>query len=209
MRPTEVSVPIRNVPRTRRIVDRMSVTTAEPTLDRRGSAQHGTGFWLIAAVFLVSMAFSTVPTPLCPLYQHQDGFTPFTVTVVFAMYAVGVVTSLLFASHVSDWVGRKRVLWTALAVEALAAVFFLAWPALPGLLTARFLTGLGVGMITATATAYLLELHTTHRPAAGRGRLLGLGVATRYVAATTAMLWFSGVLLALLGAIALVDRANK
>jgi MFS family permease len=163
------------------------VTTTRPALDQRGSTRHGVGFALIALVFLVSMAFSTVPTPLYPLYQRRDGFTAFTVTVVFAVYAVGVVTSLLLAGHVSDWVGRKRILWPALALEALAAVFFLAWPALPGLIIARFLTGLGVGMITATATAYLLELHAAHKPAAGRGRfelvsaaanLGGLGTGT-------------------------------
>jgi len=166
----------------------MTVTAVPQSPEtRRGSARHGTGFWLIAAVFAISMAFSTVPTPLYPIYQRQDGFTPFTVTVVFAVYAVGVVTSLLLAGHVSDWVGRKRVLLPALGLEAVAAVLFVAWPALPGLLIARFVTGLGVGMITATATAYLLELHAAHRPRAGRGRfelisaaanLGGLGAGT-------------------------------
>jgi MFS family permease len=169
------------------IVESMSVMTAPRTLARRGATRPGVGFWLVAAVFLVSMAFSTVPTPLYPIYQQQDGFTSFTVTVIFAVYAVGVVTSLLFAGHVSDWVGRKRILLPALGLEALAAVLFLVWPALPGLIVARFLTGLGVGMMTATATAFLLELHTAHRPAAGRGRfelvasaanLGGLGTGT-------------------------------
>jgi hypothetical protein len=41
------------------------------------------------------------------------------------------------------------------------------------------------------------------------GPALGLGIATQYLAATTAMLWFSGMLLAVLAAIALVDRANR
>jgi MFS family permease len=41
------------------------------------------------------------------------------------------------------------------------------------------------------------------------GPALGLGIATRYLPATTAMLWFSGFLLAMLAAIALVDRANR
>ena len=162
-----------------------SRTTDQPT--RTGSARHGAGFWLIAATFLVSMAFSTVPTPLYPIYQRQDGFTAFTVTIVFAVYALGVVTSLLLAGHVSDWLGRKRVLLPALGLEMVAALLFLFWPALPGLIVARFITGLGVGMITATATAFLLELHSAHRPGAGRGRfeivsaaanLGGLGAGT-------------------------------
>jgi len=165
----------------------MSLLTAPRTHRVPTPARHGIGFWLIAAVFAVSMAFSTVPTPLYPIYQRQDGFTSFTVTVIFAVYAVGVVTSLLLAGHISDWAGRKRVLLPALGLEAVAAVLFLAWPALPGLLIARFITGLGVGMITATATAYLLELHLAHRPDAGRGRfevisaaanLGGLGTGT-------------------------------
>jgi predicted MFS family arabinose efflux permease len=124
------------------------------------------GFWSIAIAFLVAMAFSTVPAPLYPLY----GFSPFVVTVVFAIYAVGVVISLLLAGHLSDRLGRKRILIPALALELLAALLFLTSASLPVLLAARFVTGLGVGMITATATAHLAELHAAHRPAASRQR---------------------------------------
>ncbi|MFC6567514.1 MFS transporter [Actinoplanes utahensis] len=142
-----------------------------------------TGFWAVAAAFLVAMAFSTVPAPLYPLY----GFSTFTVTVVFAAYAVGVVASLVLAGHVSDRLGRRRVLIPALALEAVAAVLFLTGTSLPVLLAARFVTGLGVGMITATATAYLHELHAAHRPGASGTRfeivstaanIGGLGVGT-------------------------------
>ncbi|WP_430788751.1 MFS transporter [Actinoplanes sp. G11-F43] len=129
-------------------------TRARPVADTR------TGFWAVAGAFLIAMAFSTVPAPLFPLY----GYSTFTVTVVFAAYAIGVVVSLVLAGHVSDKLGRRRVLIPALALEALAAVLFLTGTSLPVLLAARFITGLGVGMITATATAHLHELHTAHRP---------------------------------------------
>jgi MFS family permease len=128
------------------------------------------GFWLAAAAFLTAMAFSTIPTPLYVLYQQRDGFSSFVVTVVFAVYAVGVIASLLLAGHVSDWVGRRRVLVPALAIEAVAALLFLVWPALPGLIVARFVSGLGIGLITATATAYLRDLHALDHPDAGGGR---------------------------------------
>lgn len=142
-------------------------TTGRPGV---GARRHGTGFVLVAFAFLTAMAFSTVPTPLYPLYMARDGFSTFMVTVVFALYAVGVVVSLLLAGHVSDWVGRKKILLPALALELLAAILFLTGTALPVLLTARFITGLGVGMITATATAHLQELHTAHRPDASTSR---------------------------------------
>ncbi|GAA4589008.1 MFS family permease [Actinoplanes octamycinicus] len=134
------------------------------------TTRHGAGFWMIAGAFLIAMAFSTVPTPLYPLYSARDGFSTLTGTIVFAVYAVGVVISLLLAGHISDWTGRKRILIPALGLELAAAVLFLAGTALPVLLAARFLTGLGVGLITATATAYLHDLHTAHRPGASKQR---------------------------------------
>ncbi|SNX55940.1 predicted MFS family arabinose efflux permease [Streptomyces sp. TLI_55] len=145
-------------------------TRRTATRPRAGARRHGIGFGLVAFAFLTAMAFSTVPTPLYPLYTARDGFSTFMVTVVFAVYAVGVVVSLLLAGHVSDWVGRKKILLPALALELLAAVLFLTGTALPVLLAARFITGLGVGMITATATAHLQELHAAHRPQASTQR---------------------------------------
>jgi hypothetical protein len=125
---------------------------------------HGAGFWVIAAAFLIVMAFSTVPTPLYALYQSSDGFATVLITVIFAAYAVGVMASLYLAGHVSDWLGRRRVILAAIVVELLAAVLFLVWPAVPGLLIARFISGVGVGMLTATATAHLGELRSVARP---------------------------------------------
>jgi MFS family permease len=132
--------------------------------------RHNTGFWLIAAVFLTVMAFSTVPTPLYALYQQRDGFATFFTTVIFAAYAVGVMASQYLVGHVSDWLGRRRVLLAAILVELLAAVVFLAWPEVPGLLIARALCGVGIGAVTATATAHLSELHAIARPDAGPHR---------------------------------------
>lgn len=128
------------------------------------SHRHGVGFWLIAGAFMTVMAFSAAPAPLYPLYMQHDHFSTFMVTIVFAVYAVGVVISLLLAGHVSDWAGRKRVLLPAFALEVVSAAIFLIWPDLPALIVARFINGIGVGMITATATAHLHELHSRHRP---------------------------------------------
>ncbi|TQS44394.1 MFS transporter [Cryptosporangium phraense] len=136
------------------------MTTLAPSASLIETHRPSRGFWLVAGAFLTAMAFSTVPAPLYAIYH----LSPFVVTVVFAMYAVGVVVSLLLAGHISDWVGRKRILIPALALEVLAAVVFLSSTALPALLLARLVSGLGVGLITATATAWLSELHFLDRP---------------------------------------------
>jgi predicted MFS family arabinose efflux permease len=139
-------------------------TTSIRPITRPERVSHGAGFWVVAFAFVIGMAFSTIPTPLWSLYRRADHFSTLMVTVAFAAYAVGVIVSLFLAGHVSDWVGRRRVLIPALALEAVAAVLFLTWTSLPGLIVARFITGLGVGMITATATAHLAELYAIARP---------------------------------------------
>jgi Major Facilitator Superfamily len=131
---------------------------------------HGGGFWVIAAAFAVSVAFSTLPTPLYGLYEQRDGFGPTMITVVFVAYAVGVIASLYFVGHISDWVGRRRMIIAATLTEALAAVLFLTWPEVPGLLLARLVSGVGIGALTATATAHLSELRLISRPREDQGR---------------------------------------
>lgn len=133
-------------------------------------ARHAFGFWAIAAAFLVMMAFSAVPTPLYSLYQARDGFPTFMVTVIFAAYAVGVMLSLYLVGHVSDWVGRRRVILVAILVNILSAVVFLLWPEVGGLIVARFINGVAIGALTATATAHLGELRAISRPDEPRSR---------------------------------------
>jgi predicted MFS family arabinose efflux permease len=133
-------------------------------------------FWLVAAAFLVVMAFNTVPTPLWPLYQQENGISTVSITLAFSAYALGVLISLFLGGHISDWRGRRRVLFPALVLEIIAAVLFLSSTALPAILVARLLGGLGVGLITATATAFCIELHAHFRP--GRPAHLADGVTT-------------------------------
>ncbi|MEU4605262.1 MFS transporter [Kribbella sp. NPDC023972] len=143
----------------------MSTLTSSHALgSKRVRFAHGPGFWVIAAAFLTTMAFSTVPTPLYAIYQQRDGFPTYVITVIFASYAVGVMAALYLAGHVSDWLGRRRIALLAVLAEALSALVFLLWQEVPGLLVARFICGVGVGVLTATATAHLSELRQVARP---------------------------------------------
>lgn len=178
------------------------------------------GFWIVATTFLVAMAFSTVPTPLWPLYQAADGFPTSMVTVAFSAYAVGVLISLFLAGHISDWVGRRRVLLPGVVLEILAATLFLTSHALPVLIVARVICGLGVGLITATATAHLSDLarhagikHATHVAAVanlgglGAGPLVS-GFLAQYVGGplTTGYAIFLGLLVLCLVGVAFVPE---
>jgi MFS family permease len=146
---------------------------ARGVLEARG-VREATGFWAVAFAFTTLMAFTTVPTPLWSLFAERDHLSSLTVTIAFAAYAVAVALSLFFAGHLSDWYGRRKVLAPAVALNVLAAMVFLVWPALPGLLVARVLSGLGIGAVTATATAWMAELHAARRPGANRERAYAL-----------------------------------
>lgn len=142
--------------------------TAIGTARRRRRHRHG--FWAVAAVFAVTMAFAASPAPLYVLYQEQQGLTTLAVTGIFATYAFGVVASLFTAGHLSDHLGRRRMIALAVLLNVLAALVFLSWNHLPGLLVARLVSGVGIGMLTAAATAHLGELDAVARPDRGPGR---------------------------------------
>lgn len=109
-------------------------------------------------MFAVCMAGTTLPTPLYGLYQEKFGFSELTVTVVYAVYAFGVIGVLLLAGDVSDAVGRRPVLWWGLGCAAASAVCFLSATGLPWLYAGRLLSGLSAGLFTGAATAYVREL---------------------------------------------------
>src|SRR3954453_15372929 len=120
------------------------------------------GFWALALAFVTVMAYSAVPAPLYVLY----GFSSLTITIVFSTYAVGVVGGLFLGGPGSDWYGRKRVLVPAPALALFSGIFFLAFRDAFWLSVGRFLNGVSVGAVTATATAWLQELHEGAPPGA-------------------------------------------
>ncbi|MFI8103193.1 MFS transporter [Streptomyces sp. NPDC086023] len=113
---------------------------------------------LAGAVFLVCMAGTTLPTPLYGLYQEKFGFSELIVTVVYAVYAFGVIGVLLLAGNASDAVGRRPVLLVGLGCAAASALCFLAATGLGWLYAGRLMSGLSAGLFTGAATAYVLEL---------------------------------------------------
>lgn len=136
----------------------MSTTPAPTTPRSAARIPHGLGFWIVAVAFATQMAFSAVPTPLYAIYQARDGFATIVLTVIFAVYAAGVMLSLYLAGHLSDWVGRRRVIVLSLTLNTASAGLFILSQDVPVLLVARFVNGLGIGILTATATAHLSEL---------------------------------------------------
>ncbi len=124
------------------------------------TGEPGRGWPLAAAayVFAVTMCGTTLPAPLYGLYQQQLGFSALMITVIFAVYAVGVIAALLLFGQVSDVVGRRPVLLGALVLSAASALCFLFESGLTELFAGRVLSGLSAGLVTGTATVAVIEV---------------------------------------------------
>ncbi|CAB4909408.1 MAG: MFS transporter [Actinobacteria bacterium] len=130
---------------------------------------------LVVWIFTVVMLGGTVPAPLYPFYVRSLDLSELQVTIVFAAYAVGTLTALLLGGGVSDRLGRRPVLVLAVGIAVLSTLVFLLAPTLPGLLVARVLSGLSVGLTTGTATAAIAELHPDRRTATTLATVANMG----------------------------------
>ena len=139
-----------------------------------------------ALALSVGMLGTTLPTPLYALYGQRFGFSELMITVIFAVYAAGVIAALLLLGRLSDQIGRRRMLLPALALSAASAAIFLLADGLALLIIGRILSGISAGIFTGTATATLVDL-------AGPGRR---GQATLVAAVANMGGLGSGVLLA-------------
>jgi MFS family permease len=138
-------------------------------------------FWIITYLFAATMLGTTLPTPLYVIYQAQWHFTSGIITVIFATYAVGVLVALLLAGRSSDQVGRRPVMYAALAFSAVSTFVFIVSPALGWLFLARVLSGISAGLMTGTATAALTDAYrgsSSRRPSmvATAANIGGLGL---------------------------------
>lgn len=123
-------------------------------------------FVAVTAISVLFLAASSAPTPLYVVYQQQWGFTAWVLTVVFAVYVVGLLGSLLVVGGLSDHLGRRPVLAGAIALEAAALVLFLVAGDVVVLSAARFLQGVATGAAVTTLGATLVDLEPAH----ARGR---------------------------------------
>jgi MFS family permease len=148
-----------------------------------GHAGSVTGFILAVFAFFVAMVGTTLPTPLYPLFEERYGFGPLLVTVIFAIYAFGVIAGLILFGNLSDRLGRKPVLLLGLLLSATSALLFLLAGSLAPIYAGRIVSGLSAGIFTGTATAYVIDLapagrHLVASFVAVFANLGGLGTGT-------------------------------
>jgi predicted MFS family arabinose efflux permease len=128
------------------------------------SSSNRASLWFLAITLLSFLAASTAPTPLYHLYQEQLQFSSAVLTLIFGVYALTLLAALLTVGSLSDYLGRKPVIFTAIVLNILAMLLFIYADSVAWLIAARVLQGFATGMATAVLSAALLDTDRQHGP---------------------------------------------
>jgi MFS family permease len=146
-------------------------------LGRRGS------FWAGAAVAGLGLWASGAPSVLYPLYESEWGLSPTVSTLIFALYPIGLIPTLLIFGNLSDHFGRRGSILIGLLALGLGTLAFALAGNLTVVLIGRALMGIGVGFSSGPATAAMVEFGGKRRaqlasPVTAAATALGLALAT-------------------------------
>ncbi|MEU8735659.1 MFS transporter [Streptomyces tendae] len=167
---------------------------------RRLTLPDGVAFGVVAASTFLAFASNAAASPLYRVYQAQFGFSAVTLTLLFTVYSMVLLGTLLSLGSLSDYVGRRPMLLAGLTTGTVACGLFVLAHGVGLLFVARALQGLAVGLITGAAAAALHDLRP-HGSAASvlsgvaptAGQALGAIVASalgQYAPAPTRLIWW-------------------
>lgn len=131
------------------------------------------------ALFMVIVG-TTIPTPLYGHYKVEYGLADWSITAIYAIYALGIVVALIVLNDLSNWLGRRGALMVGLGLAVLADIMFLTIHSAAGLYSARVVTGLAAGIFVGTATVAAIETSSARlKPSASTfataANVIGLG----------------------------------
>ena len=124
-------------------------------------------FSLLAITLFLFFVSASVPSPLFVVFQGRWGFSPGMLTVAFSIYSLVLLVTLLVAGSLSDHLGRKPVIVAALTIQVASMALFLAADGIGGLLAARIVQGLSMGVVNGALSAAVIEAAPPARKALG------------------------------------------
>src|SRR5580704_17111503 len=167
----------------------------------RAALPRAAGFWLVAVVLFLLFLPVVAASPLYRVYQAEWRFSATTLTVVFGVYALTLLATLLVFGSLSDYVGRRRVIAVALAASAGGCGLFLAAHGVGLLFAARALQGAAAGTAVGALGAALIDLQpegSRRAPVVSSAAVqvsfalggLGTSALVQYAPAPTHLVWW-------------------
>ena len=167
---------------------------------RRLVLPEGVAFGAMAAIADLAFVANSAASPLYRVYQEQFRFSAITLTLLFTVFIVVLLVTLLFAGSLSDYVGRRPVVLAGLVAGAAACGLFLLAHGVGLLFGARALLGVAVALITGAAAAALQDLRPSSSAApllsstavavGGALGAIGASALAQYAPAPTRLVWW-------------------
>ena len=135
---------------------------------------HSIGIFAFAAA-------SAGPTPLYPLYQERLGLSAGLLTVIFAVYAAGLLVSLFTVGSISDFIGRRPAILGSYILQLVAMGLFLVADDYAMLIAARLIQGFATGAGNSALGAAVTDANRAQGPLLNAiAPLLGMGVGAAF-----------------------------
>ncbi|GAA3524879.1 MFS transporter [Aeromicrobium flavum] len=124
------------------------------------------GFGVVLVALTVFLIGASAPSPFYPVLQERIGFSSVMMTLIFAVYALAMLATLLVTGSLSDHLGRRPVIAAGLLVLALSMTAFWQAESVTVLVTARVVQGFGAGLLLSSMSAAVVDLEPPGRPGA-------------------------------------------
>jgi len=126
-------------------------------------------FWMCVLVAVNQLGFGAM-VPSLALYAQSFGVPASAIGMAVAAYGLARFTSAVPAGQLSDWLGRRPTLALGGLVSA-GGNLWCAWAnAYPEFVVARFVAGIGAGLILTTGQVVLADISTPEQ----RGRSIAI-----------------------------------
>lgn len=114
-------------------------------------------FPILAIVLFAYFFAASAPSPAFVYLQQGWQFSATLLTVAFGVYAIALLLALVVSGSLSDHIGRKPVIFTALIIQAISMLMFFMANNISSLIAARFVQGLATGLVTGALSAAVVE----------------------------------------------------
>ncbi|GDX06432.1 MFS transporter [Buttiauxella sp. A111] len=135
--------------------DRISLQPA--TYIKRGSPQFMRVTLALFSAGLATFALLYCVQPILPVLSHEFGVSPASSSVSLSVSTAMLAIGLLFTGPLSDAIGRKPVMVTALLLASSCTLLSTMMTSWQGILVMRALIGLSLSGVAAVGMTYLSE----------------------------------------------------
>ena len=114
-------------------------------------------FIAASLTLVVCFTASSAPIPLMSVYQSTLGLAPDEIANSLVAYYAGCILTLVLFARMSNYFGRKPVVLFTLAMGILGCALFVVIDSVGILYFARFFQGLGCGLASSAAMAWVVD----------------------------------------------------